>query len=201
MDSRTSQSGVTTALVGGVLAAGLLGQTAARAQCVTPPSTFTTTVVESETVTSTSTVTTPGFQSLGAGSVNALTSVVSTLSAINSTVEAQGSSPFVVATPSQAPDQQGGGVWARGVGGSFRVSAPTNGISFDSFPTMNGTQSSAVDCGSSSVRQQFTGVQAGADVANLNLGGSGGTLHVGLTSGYVQTSATDSSTNIAFQVP
>jgi opacity protein-like surface antigen len=203
MDSRTSQSGVTTALVGGVLAAGLLGQTAARAQCVTPPSTFTTTVVESETVTSTSTVTTPGFQSLGAGSVNALTSVVSTLSAINSTVEAQGSSPFVVATPSQAPDQQGGGVWARGVGGSFRVSAPTNGISFDSFPTMNGTQSTAVGCGPSSVRQGFAGVQSGADVANLNLGGSGGTLHVGLTSGYVETSATtsDSLTNIHFQVP
>ena len=43
----------------------------------------------------------------------------------------------------------------------------------------------------------------GADVANLNLGGSGGTLHIGLTSGYVQTSATtsDSLTNIGFQVP
>ena len=153
--------------------------------------------------TGTSTVTTPGFQSLGAGSVNAITSVVSTLSAINSTVEAQGSSPFVVATPTQAPDLQGGGVWARGVGGSFRVSAPTNGVSFDSIATVNGTQSSAVGCQSSSVRQRFTGVQAGADVANLNLGGSGGTLHIGLTSGYVQTSATtsDSLTNIGFQVP
>ncbi len=198
MNSRSSLY-VTTALAGGVLAA-LLAPTAARAQCATPPSTFTQITTVNE-VTTISTVTLPGFQSLGAGSVNALTSVVSTLSAINSTVEAQGSSPFVVATPAQVPDQQGGGVWARGVGGSFRDSAPTNGVSFQSTPTVNGTQSAAVDCQSSSVRQGFTGVQAGADVANLNLGGSGGTLHIGLTSGYVQTSATDSLTNIAFQVP
>ncbi len=196
---------VTTALAGGVLAA-LLAPTVARAQCATPPSTFSSSsfiVIDEEPFPVSSSVTLPGFQSLGAGSVNAVTSVVSTLSAINSTVEAQGSSPFVVATPTQAPDQQGGGVWARGIGGSFRVSTPTNGVSFDSTPTVNGTQSSAVGCGSSSVRQRFTGVQSGADVANLNLGGSGGTLHFGLTSGYVQTSATTSDflTNIGFQVP
>ena len=50
---------------------------------------------------------------------------------------------------------------------------------------------------------RVNGVQVGADVARLNFGGSGGTLHVGLTSGQVETSAltNSSSTNIDFQVP
>jgi hypothetical protein len=40
---------------------------------------------------------------------------------------AQGSSAFVVGSPTQAPDQLGGGVWVRGVGGNVLASAPSNG--------------------------------------------------------------------------
>jgi hypothetical protein len=53
------------------------------------------------------------------------------------------------------------------------------------------------------LRDVHGGVQAGADVANLNFGGGNGTLRVGLTSGLVETSAlsNSSSTNVDFQVP
>ena len=111
MNSRSSLY-VTTALAGGVLAA-LLAPTAARAQCATPPSSFTISTPATERPHSfTTTVTLPGFQSGGVGALSAITSVVSTLSATDASLTAQGSSPFVVASPTQAPDQQGGGVWA-----------------------------------------------------------------------------------------
>jgi outer membrane autotransporter protein len=142
---------VTTALAGGVLTVGLLGSTAASAEC----------------------------NPFG-GPAASISSVVSSIA----TLQAQGSSPFVVATPTQAPDQLGGGVWARGIGGSVRDTAPITG------PTFVGGKASlelTTDC---RVRQGFAGAQVGADVANLNLGGSGGTLHVGLTSGFLEGSAT-----------
>jgi opacity protein-like surface antigen len=192
---------LTTALAGGTLA-GLLGSTAAQAQCVTPPSSFSVTRFSMEaSAFVSSTVTLPGFQSAGAGALNAIGSVVSTLSSADAAMTAQGSSPFVVASPTQAPDQQGGGVWVRGAGGQFQVAAPTTGVTFDSSPTSSGTQVSATDCSQSRADQNFTGVQVGADVARLNFGGSGGTFNVGLTSGYYGLSAVDESVTTSFQVP
>lgn len=193
---------VTTALASGVFAA-LLAPTAARAQCATPPSSFTIFTPETEFRDSfTTTVTLPGFQSGGVGALSAITSVVSTLSGADASLTGQGSSPFVVASPTQAPDQQGGGIWVRGAGGEFRVSAPTTGVTFDSFPTFpSGAQVSATDCSESRTRQNFTGVQVGADVARLNFGGSGGTLNVGLTSGYFGLSSSDNVISTSFQVP
>ena len=119
-------------------------------------------------------------------------------------LKAQGTSAFVVATPTQAPDQQAGGVWARGVGGNLLTSVPVTGSSSVSAPLLLGgvTGASTIDC-QSRVREGFDGVQVGADVARLNFGGSGGTFHVGITSGQVETSAltNSSSTNLDFQVP
>jgi opacity protein-like surface antigen len=197
---------VTTALAGGVLAT-FLAPSAAHAQCATPPSSFsvvTPPVVRDTTVVIpgfTTTLTLPGFQSAGAGALNAIGSVVSSLSSADAAMTAQGSSPFVVSTATQAPDQQGGGVWVRGAGGEFYVAAPTTGVTFDSFPTKSGSSVSATDCSQSDARQNITGVQVGADVARLNFGGSGGTLNVGLTSGYFGLSAFDNEVNTSFQVP
>ena len=199
IESRASLC-VTTALAGGVLAL-LLAPSAAHAQCATPPSSFSKFTPPDGTNGFTTTVTLPGFSSGGVGALSAITSVVSTLSAADASLTAQGSSPFVVASPTQAPDQQGGGVWVRGAGGSFRVSAPTTGVTFDSIPTVNGTQVSATDCTESRTRQNFIGVQVGADVARLNFGGSGGTLNVGLTSGYFGLSSSDNAVSTSFQVP
>ena len=176
MNSRASLY-VTTALAGGVLA-GLFVPTAAFAACNTANSADNG----------------PQFQSLIAGTVNAVSSVVTTITTTDTALVAQGSSAFVVGSPTQAPDQLGGGVWARGVGGNFLTPVSLNGVIAD-------TRVAAVAC-QSRTRQGFGGAQVGADVANLNFGGSGGTLHVGLTSGFVETSAaTSPATNVDFQVP
>jgi opacity protein-like surface antigen len=182
MNSRASPY-VTTALAGGVLA-GFLAPSAAFAACLAPNS------LDNG----------PQFQGLISGTVNAVSSVVTTITTTDSALVAQGTSAFVVGTPTETPNQLGGGVWARGVGGNFLTSVPTNGTISD---TLRGTQtveSTPVNC-QTRTRQGFGGAQVGADVANLNFGASGGTLHVGLTSGFVETSAVTDSTNVAFQVP
>jgi len=144
------------------------------------------------------------MQNFAAGSVNALTSVVATIGNVDAVLQTQGSSPFVVSTPSQVPDQQSGGVWARGFGGSFRDSAPTGGFKADSASVASvASPTGGVGCQSSSVRQGFAGAQAGADIADLNLGGNGGTLHLGLTSGFLEatSNSSDGVSSVDFQVP
>jgi autotransporter-like protein len=108
-------------------------------------------------------------------------------------------SAFVVGSPTQAPDQLGGGIWVRRVGGNVLASVPSNGVVSD---VVKGTTEAATIGCQSRVRQGFGGAPVGANVANLNLGGSGGTLHIGLTSGFVETAATSNpSPNVDFQVP
>jgi len=183
MNSRASLC-VTTALAGGVLAA-LLAPPAAFAACTSADPSDNS----------------DQFQTLIAGTVNAVSSVVTTITTADSALVAQGTSAFVVSTPTQTPNQLGGGVWARGVGGNFLTSVPTNGTISDTIRNTNLVESAATNC-QTRTRQGFGGAQVGADFANLNFGGSGGTLHVGLTSGFVETSAaTSPDTNVDFQVP
>ena len=167
----------TTALA--VALAALLGPTAAHAGCEA----------------NSSNDNTLQFQSFVAGTVNAVSSVVTTITTNDAALVAQGSSAFVAGGTAQAPDQQGGGVWTRGVGGNFLTSVPSVGVLADT------KLSTPIGC-QSRVRQGFGGVQAGADVANLNFGGSGVNLHLGLTSGVVEmSSATNTSSTLNFQVP
>jgi opacity protein-like surface antigen len=142
------------------------------------------------------------FQGLVAGTVNAVSSVVTTITTTDAALLAQGSSAFVAGSPTQAPDQQGGGVWVRGVGGNFLTSVPSNGSVSDTLRDPPHTFESLDIACQSRDREGFGGAQLGADFANLNLGGSGGTLHFGLTSGFIESSTTtNSSTNVDFQVP
>lgn len=135
------------------------------------------------------------FGNVIAGTVNAVSSVVTTITTTDVALVAQGSSAFVAGSPSQVPNQVGGGVWARGAGGNLLTNVPSNGTIDD------GVIKDDIEC-QSRVRQGFAGAQVGADVANMNLGGSGGTLHVGLTSGFLETSAVSNSpASLNFQVP
>ncbi len=184
IDSRSSLC-VATALAGGVLA-GLLFPSAAFAACLVPGNSLDNGAQ---------------FQGLISGTVNAVNSVVTTITTTDSALVAQGTSAFVAGSATQSPDQLGGGVWARGVGGNFLSSVPTNGVISDTLRRKGLVESNALNC-QTRTRQGFGGAQVGADVANLNFGGSGGTLHVGLTSGFVETSAaTSPTTNVDFQVP
>jgi outer membrane autotransporter protein len=87
------------------------------------------------------------------------------------------STAFVGAPGNPAPDQQGGGVWIRGVGGQVDVKSNTN--TAVSAAGATGT----VSC-SQKVDDTFAGVQLGADIARLNV--NGWNLHFGTTVGYLE---------------
>src|SRR5215475_5395367 len=86
------------------------------------------------------------------------------------------STAFIGSPPNPAPDQQSGGVWARGVGGhlSFGTTATAGNISF------GGSVPGNVVCNTRTLAD-FTGIQLGTDIARLNV--SGWNVHVGSTVG------------------
>jgi opacity protein-like surface antigen len=94
------------------------------------------------------------------------------------------STAFVAAPPNPAPDQPGGGIWARGVGGhsTFDTTATSGNISFGSPVAGN------VVCNTRTL-VDFAGMQIGADIARLNVGGWN--LHTGSTIGYLGLKARD----------
>ena len=95
------------------------------------------------------------------------------------------SSAFVGSPPNPAPDQQGGGIWVRGVGGQVDIKSNTS-TTVTQTPVPAGA-SSFVSC-SQKVDESFGGVQFGADTAKLNV--NGWNFHLGTTAGYLATSGT-----------
>jgi outer membrane autotransporter protein len=102
------------------------------------------------------------------------------------------SSAFVGAPPNPAPDQQGGGIWVRGVGGEVSVKSSTATSVTGTTPT--GTTNTSVNC-TEKVKENFAGEQVGADIARLNL--NGWNVHLGTTVGYL--GSTGSMVGGAFQ--
>ncbi len=94
------------------------------------------------------------------------------------------STAFVGAPPNPTPDQPGGGIWARGVGGhsTFDTTATASNISFGSPVAGN------VVCNTRTIAD-FAGLQLGADIARLNVGGWN--VHTGSTIGYLGLKAKD----------
>jgi opacity protein-like surface antigen len=114
----------------------------------------------------------------------------------------QQGSAFVSAPGDPKPDQPGGGVWVRGVGGEV-----TNKFSSNVTATLTApapfsalfNSQAQVNC-PGSVRNTFAGAQVGQDIARLNWGGWN--LHWGTTAGYLSSHATDSTGGSAnFEVP
>lgn len=99
----------------------------------------------------------------------------------------QQGSAFVSAPADPAPDQPGGGVWARGVGGQANISSTSNsvGISTQGGATIN---TATTNCNNQQ-RQTFAGAQVGTDIARLNY--AGWNLHLGTTAGYLSSRTTD----------
>jgi opacity protein-like surface antigen len=107
-------------------------------------------------------------------------------------------SAFVSAPANPAPDQPGGGVWARAVGGEVDLKS-------NSTSTSTNTQAGAVfnnsttQCANSQ-RQNFAGLQVGADIARLNW--NGWNVHLGTTAGYLGSKSTDNNQFYnSFEVP
>jgi opacity protein-like surface antigen len=94
-------------------------------------------------------------------------------------------SAFLSSTPDNGPDQQGGGVWTRAVGGTDTVQVPTNfNASFTITPPGGHSFPIAFSqpC-SSPVKTDFTGFEIGHDIAVLSTSNS--EWHFGVLAGYV----------------
>ncbi|WP_264598644.1 outer membrane beta-barrel protein [Rhodoblastus acidophilus] len=114
------------------------------------------------------------------GASNALGAVIDT---VNTSFIAQGNA-FVGGLPNPAPDQTSGGTWGRVIGGNVATNATG---------TFNGTIGGApaqISC-NSNVRLGYGGFQLGQDIARLNIGGDGGSVHIGVTGGALEANAQD----------
>ena len=96
------------------------------------------------------------------------------------------------------PDQPGGGVWGRAVGGEADLKSTSTSIGVTTLS--NGGSNTATTTCANSQHQSFEGVQLGTDVARLNW--SGWNVHLGTTAGYLGSKETDNNGfNNTFQVP
>lgn len=135
------------------------------------------------------------------GTANSVSSVIGT---INTSFLAQGNA-FVAGLPDPKPDATSGGIWGRVIGGrvdNLATGTFTGTISGSQALGTNDT-SGQIGC-KSDIRLNYGGFQIGQDLARLNLGGNGATLHVGVTGGYAEASAQDrggSNFTGNFQVP
>jgi opacity protein-like surface antigen len=120
------------------------------------------------------------------GDFSAIASVAAT---INTAFLPSGSA-FLSSEPNSAPDQQGGGVWTRAVGGTVDTKPNTNfsgSFAVTTPPLLGGSGFQiplSTSC-SASVKQNFVGFEAGHDIARLNTGNSD--WHFGVLAGYVGT--------------
>ena len=132
-------------------------------------------------------------------------SIIGATTAINSSILGQGGSAFVSAPPGALPDQEGGGVWTRGSGGTLTTSHTISMSLADVPPLPNGPFEGPLSTANCSLKlnQSYAGMQVGADFARLNLGGGGTNIHFGLTGGYseLQSSDADGGYSGSFRVP
>jgi len=113
--------------------------------------------------------------------VNALVSAINTA---NTAFLTQGTA-FIGSPPNPAPNQEGGGVWVRGIGGDINSKSTTTTTNL----AVNGAPiAGTINC-ANSTNLKFTGVQAGTDMARLNM--NGWNVHVGTTVGYLSATAAD----------
>ena len=113
--------------------------------------------------------------------------ISATIGNVNTAFLGQQGSAFVSAPGNPAPDQPGGGVWVRGVGGGVNVSSTSRSTGVS---TQGGANFNTASTGcATSQRQTFAGAQVGADIARLNW--SGWNLHLGTVAGYLSAKTTD----------
>jgi opacity protein-like surface antigen len=119
---------------------------------------------------------------------------------VNTAFLSQQGSAFVSAPANPAPDQPGGGVWGRAIGGEVNLNTTSNSTTVG---TVNATgavvNNSNTTCNERS-HDSFAGVQVGTDIARLNW--SGWNVHLGTTAGYLGSKSTDTfGFNNNIQVP
>ena len=94
------------------------------------------------------------------------------------------SNAFIGSPDNPQPDRQGGGVWARGVGGHLSAGTTATAANISSGGPLPGS----ITCNTRTL-EDFAGVQFGADIARLNV--NGWNLHAGSTIGYLGSKTQD----------
>jgi opacity protein-like surface antigen len=122
----------------------------------------------------------------------ALNTLVSSINAANTAFLTQ-STAFVGSPANPKPDQEGGGIWARGIGGEINTKNTVsstyalggNGSTFQPVAT---PLTGGVNC-NTTTNLQFAGTQVGTDMARLNW--NGWNVHMGSMAGYLGARARD----------
>jgi hypothetical protein len=136
----------------------------------------------------------PNLAPLGSAPASVSAMIGSTITTSN-TAFLLNSTVFVGSPPNPAPDQQGGGIWARAVGGQVDMKSSTNSVATASYPAgATGTVACAQQ-----VNEAFRGVQFGSDVAKFNI--NGWNFHLGTTAGVLETDGTLVQGSVAFVDP
>jgi opacity protein-like surface antigen/uncharacterized protein YhjY with autotransporter beta-barrel domain len=126
------------------------------------------------------------FTNVTASAAASVNSLVSVLNTANTAFLTQ-TNAFIGSPATAVPNQEGGGVWARGIGG--RVDTESVGVlSVASNAPLGIGPGSVITC-NTKTRSDYAGYQAGMDIARLNVGGVN--LHFGATTGFVGTDAKD----------
>jgi opacity protein-like surface antigen len=116
-------------------------------------------------------------------------SFAGTLGNINTAFLTQQGSAFVSAPPNPAPDQPGGGVWARGVGGEVNLKSTSTSNGAATVPLLPISNTAISTTCANNQATNFAGVQVGQDISRLNW--AGWNVHFGTTAGYVSSGTND----------
>lgn len=124
--------------------------------------------------------------------------IAGAIGSVNSVFLTQQGSAFVSAPANPMPNQPGGGVWARVVGGEADIKSTSVSTGASATPPL-GTSATTSNC-FNNTHESFAGVQVGADIARLNW--SGWNVHLGTTAGYLGSKESDNNGfNNTVQVP
>jgi hypothetical protein len=146
-------------------------------------SAFAASAAQAQNCTTTPTSAVPNLAALGSGPASVSAMIGATITTSNTAFLLQ-STVFVGSPSNPAPEQQGGGIWVRGVGGQVDMKSSTSSTAAASFPA---GATGGVAC-SQQVNESFGGVQFGSDLARLNI--NGWNIHLGTTAGVLEARGT-----------
>lgn len=142
----------------------------------------------------------PNISALAAPPSGGASALSAAIGSVNTAFLTQQGSAFVSAPANPAPDQPGGGVWGRAVGGEVDLKTTSASTGVSTVAASGAFYNASTTQCASTQRQDFAGLQVGADIARLNW--DGWNIHVGSTAGYLGAKSTDSyAFNNTYDIP
>src|SRR5262249_48796455 len=113
----------------------------------------------------------PNVNAIGGVPAATASAIAGALGNVSTAFLSQQTSAFVVGARADQPDQAGGGVWTREVGGHVATKSDTAASTTVASGALTGGVATASTTCASRIEANFFGVQAGTDVARLNSNG------------------------------